>query len=389
MKLGDILNESVALKGLVRRPLGALALSISSSTALLLLPLFSCEAQDTKAPQSSIGISTALTGSATALGLDMRNAITLVNETEGRPRYKLVFEDEQCDNTTAVTVAHKLIDRDKVRYVLGFPCNSSLLATAPLYSKANVVVVTSAATSGDVQDIGKGIFRLFPSDVNAAELLFRHIAKKEKRVGVLTEQNEFTVMMERVFRGENKRLGKPVQLVSEEFVHGETDLKGVLLRLLKGGIDGLYINANTDESFIAAMKQVKAMKFRGTIYSAYLPASEAPRRALGSALNGVVFVNLPQADDVVTESGKALLTEFRKRFGEPQSGFPIVPLTFEAYRVVDLAIQSGKNPSEFISSTTFTGGFIRDFHFDAQGAVHGIDLQIQKIDGGKVLQVRE
>jgi branched-chain amino acid transport system substrate-binding protein len=350
---------------------------------------FSVDAQESTQQRIKIGVPTALSGSSATFGNDTKNALILMNEKYGAGRYDLIFEDEQCDNRAAVSVAQKLINIDKVKYALGFPCNSTLLATASIYSRAKVVVVTSSATSGDVEDIGKGIFRLFPTDVAGAELLFKYMAARHKRIGILTEQNEYPVMMERSVRKANERAGKPIEFASEDFVHGATDFRTLLLRLSKSNIDGLFVNANTDVSFISAVKQIRASKFNGALYSVYLPASETARNALGSSLNGFVFSNLPLADELVTASGKELLADFRRQFGEPQSGFPVVPISFEAFRIFDLALSSGKEPLEFLASTKFTGGFVPSFHFDEHGAVQGINFQMQKIENNEVVLLKD
>jgi len=350
---------------------------------------FSVEAQESAQQRIKIGVPTALSGSAAAFGNDIKNALTLMNEKHGNGKYDLIFEDEQCDNRVAVSVAQKLINIDKIKYALGFPCNSTLLATASIYSRARVLVVTSSATSGDVENIGKGIFRLFPSDVAGADLLFKYMAARHKRIGILTELNQYPVMMERRVRKANEQAGRPIEFSSEEFINGNSDFRTLLLRLTKGNIDGLFINANTDDSFISVVKQIRASKFGGALYAVYLPASDTARKALGSALNGFVFSNLPLADELVTESGKELLSDFRKRFGEPQSGFPVVPISFEAFRIFDLALSSGKEPVEFLASTKFTGGFVPSFHFDEHGAVQGINFQMQKVENDKVVLIKD
>ncbi len=100
-------------------------------------------AQDPQTIPIKVGVSTALSGDAIAHGTDIKNALTLMNDLIGAGKYKLIFEDERCDSRAAVNVAQKLIAVDKVRYALGFSCNSTLLATAPIYSRAGVVVITS------------------------------------------------------------------------------------------------------------------------------------------------------------------------------------------------------------------------------------------------------
>lgn len=187
----------------------------------------------------------------------------------------------------------------------------------------------------------------------------------------------------------NSSRNKPLDIIFEEFVHGGTDLRTVLSKLISKGVEAIFVNAGTENSFIPVVKQIKDMKFKGTLYSAYLPASAVVRKALGEEVNGFIFANLPVSDELVTEKGKEVLAEFRRRYGEPQSGFPVVPISFEAYRVFDLAISSGKPPLEFLKTTKFSGGFIPDFYFDEYGAVQGINFQMQKIENGKVIVLKD
>lgn len=335
-----------------------------------------------------VGVSTSLTGDATAFGVDIQNALTLMNDKFGNGKYQLIFEDDKCENNVGVSVAHKLINVDKVRYVLGFPCNSILLATAAIYEKADVLVLTSAGNSGDVLDIGKNIFRLFPSDAAGAKLLFSYMTKRHKKIAMLTEQNEYPVMMGRTVIRENEKLQKPLEIVTEDFLHGTTDLRSTILKLMSKKVEGIFVNANTDASFITAVKQLRGLKYQGALYAAYLPASATVLKELGDAVNGFIFANLPLSDELVTPEGKLLLDEFRKRFGEPQSGFPVVPTSLEAFRIFDLALQS-KNPQKFLLNNKFSGGFIPDYYFDEHGAVQGINFQMQKIEDGKVVVINK
>jgi ABC-type branched-subunit amino acid transport system substrate-binding protein len=360
-------------------------LKLLISTTLLALPLYLAHSQDAApAKPIKVGVSTALTGDAAAFGLDIRNALTLMNDLNSSHKYELIFEDEMCDNKAAVAAAKSLIHIHKVRYALGFPCNSTLLATSGLYSSAGVFMVTSTST-GDVSEIGRGIFRLFPSDVGGAEKLFSYLAPRHKKIGILTEQNEYPVMMERSIRLANERAGDPIEFVSDDFIHGDTDLKTTLLRLLNRRVEGIFINVNTDDSFISAVKQIKASHFNGALYAVYLPASSVARQALGKNLNGFIFSNLPLVDNLVTESGKVILKEFRRRYGDPRSGFPVAAVSFEAYRIFDLAINSGKDPSAYLKGRIFSDGYLPSYRFDQYGAVRGINFEIQTIVNDQVV----
>jgi len=366
-----------------------LLFSFLTSATLFFISSYSAHSENA-APvkQIKVGVSTALTGDAAAFGLDIKNALTLMNDLNSARKYELIFEDERCDNRAAVAAAKSLIHIHKVRYALGFPCNSTLLATAGLYSSAGVFMITSTST-GDVSDVGPGIFRLFPSDVGGAERLFSYLAPRHKRIGILTEQNEYPVMMERSIRLANQRANNPIEFVSDEFVHGDTDLKTTLLRLINKKPEGIFINVNTDDSFISAVKQIKASRFNGALYAVYLPASSVARQALGKSLNGFIFSNLPLVDNLVTESGKGILKEFRHRYGEPRSGFPVAAVSFEAYRIFDLAINSGMEPSEYLKNREFNDGFLPSYTFDQHGAVRGINFEMQTILDDKVSVLKD
>lgn len=76
-------------------------------------------AEDGQKQTSEIGVSTSLTGSMAPFGADIKNALILANDLYGNGRYHLNFEDDQCNNQQAVSIAHKLTSVRKIRYVLG------------------------------------------------------------------------------------------------------------------------------------------------------------------------------------------------------------------------------------------------------------------------------
>jgi len=63
-------------------------------------------------------------------------------------------------------------------------------------------------------------------------------------------------------------------------------------------------------------------------------------------------------------------------------------VSFEAYRVLDMALSSERDPKSFIASTKFKDGFINEFFFDEHGAVQGITFEMQRIEAGKVVRMR-
>jgi ABC-type branched-subunit amino acid transport system substrate-binding protein len=215
-------------------------------------------------------------------------------------------------------------------------------------------------------------------------MLYQYIAEQHKQIAIVSEQNEFPLLMERAFLAKNKIQQPALKINLAEFSHGETDLRTVVLKLIADGSEAIFVNANTDSSFISVVKQIRALNYSGVVYGAYLPSSALVLKELGSAANGITFVNMPSTQELLTKSGASLYQEFLERFGSPQSGFAVVPTSFEAFRVLDLAIQSKTDPVQFLKNTKFSSGYVSDFYFDSNGAVQGINFQIQKIVDGQI-----
>ena len=188
-----------------------------------------------------------------------------------------------------------------------------MLAAAAVYDRAGTVAISSSATSGDKLDIGKSIFRLFPSDVDAAKLLFEHIVKRHKKIAILTEQNEYPALMERTMRKQNEARAQPIEILFEEFVHGGRDLRTLLLKVIGQGAEAIFVNPNTDSAFISVVKPIRELKFKGALYAAYFPGSSMIQKEVGAEIEGFTFVNLPALDEFAVGEGKELLREFRKR----------------------------------------------------------------------------
>lgn len=332
----------------------------------------------------TIGVSTALTGSQATFGADIRNALALANEMFGHGRYRFVLEDDRCDNREAVTVAHKLIDVTKVKYVMGHGCNGTLIASLPVYRRANVLVLSSFATTGEIRDVGEKSFRLFPPDQLGAVKLFEFVKDRFKSVAFFTAQDDYTELMERWFRKTATERGSGMSIASESLKKGDTDFRSALTKLKQKHPDLLVLNVNGEADFILAVKQAREVGIKAPLTAFYLPASQTTISALGPLVEGMEFINLPLLENALSVEGKTVIAEFRKRFGPPQSIELGVALTIDSLRFLDLALASGMPPEQFLRGRKLDS-LIGPISFDESGEVQGIPFQIQKIVDGKVV----
>lgn len=335
-----------------------------------------------------IGVPTTLTGESATFGTDVKNALLFANAYFFSSKYEFVIEDDKCDSKEAVTIAHKFATVDKLRYVLGIACNSSLLAAAPIYERHGITVITSSATSGDKTDIGRGIFRLFPADQSGAVVLYRHIAPKFRSLGVLTEQNEYPALMERFFLAENDKASVPRIIHLEQFATGTRDLRGILLNFKKKGVDAVFLNTQNENTYIEAVRSMKKIGLTVPFYSVYYGASETSMRALGKLQEGAEFANLPLPEYALDGEGRKIMEAFHREYGPSKSIAVIAPLSIDSLRMLDAALASGKAPAEYLRTVQFPG-LLGSLSFDDHGAVERFAFQMQRIRANRVELIAE
>lgn len=340
-------------------------------------PLYAAE------PPIKVGVQAALTGDLAASGTDERNAVMLVNEKLGG-RYELLVQDDRCASRDAMSIARKFID-EGVRYVVGFTCNQTLISNAPVYEKAGVMVLSSGGTSGDIPDLGAHNFRVFPSDYLAGKRLFEYIRPRHKSLVMVTENTEYATMMDRSFQRLNREAGSPLELTSYSFTHGDTDLRTLMLKVKASHAEAVFLNADSDSSFISMLKELAPLKYDKPRYAAYWGASDSVLKEVPALNEGIVFSNLPTLEELFSAEGKQLLAEFRRRFGEPKSGFPTLPIAMESMRLLDWALKNNPaDPAAFLRGRSIKDGYLPPYSFDEHGNVVGIAFQMQRVRGGKV-----
>lgn len=111
-------------------------------------------------PTIKIGISGPYTGAYAASGEQLwkgaTQAIADINAAGGIGGAKLVAVkgDDSCQPQKAVSVAKKLVSKDKVAAVVGHFCSSSSIPASEIYHDSDILMITPASTNPDVTDRG-------------------------------------------------------------------------------------------------------------------------------------------------------------------------------------------------------------------------------------------
>lgn len=127
-----------------------------------------------------IGVNDALTGGGAVYGQPQANAVQMAAEEinaaggikAGSTRYtlKVITSDDKANPTEATNSVRKLMDRDNVKYLLGFCCSGSTSAVASFIAKEDAVMLVGNAAERAIT--AQGIQNLFrtrpPADFTGA-----------------------------------------------------------------------------------------------------------------------------------------------------------------------------------------------------------------------------
>lgn len=348
-----------------------------ASLALVCMPY----ASQARAEERRLGLSAPLSGGGAGWGNDVRNVLIFANEKLAAGQYKLIFEDDKCDPKTSLSVARKLTAVDHVQEVF-IVCGQSVIGAAQAYRSAGVTVMASLATPSRISRLG--VFRTSLSDANAAELLANYILRNHRRVAVFTEENEYPVSLLNDFVSSAKKIG--LEVSNENYLPQQQDFRSQLMRLKSSGVEALFLNTQTEEALLSFVKQLREIHYAPQLYGAYLPGSATFLKLGADLAAGIVFVDFPGAPELLNDQGKAFYAEYLKRFGPLQGWSFAFPATFEAFRAIHLAAQSGEPVESFLRHTEFDGLFGK-YRFDANGDIIGPRHVLRKIEEGHVVSV--
>ena len=333
------------------------------------------------AESDQIGISVALTGTAANWGKDVLNAIKFANEELTKRNYKLIVEDDKCESKEAISIAQKFISNKNIRIVLGHVCSGPLLASAPIYEKNHVIAISAAASAAKLSQAGEYIYRTWPSDEQGIVTLADYIKSRHLRLGVLSEQTDYT---QGLLSGLQKNKGN-LEVFYEEYIPGTTDFRTLLLRLKQQKIDSIFLNPQGDSSLLPMLAQLSQTAMTIPKYAMYFGASETVRNLGGSDTENLIFADVPQADNFINQEGGDILRKFKAKY--PLSFSPVIVLTtIEGFKAADAAIQSGKDPRDFLNSTEFKGTFGK-WSFDSNGDIQGIPFTMKKIHNKEIVEL--
>ncbi len=341
-----------------------------------------------------IGVVEPLTGPRASYGVSAKNGIDLAIAEEnaagrlGR-KIEVVHLDDQGEGSIAVDAVRRLIAEEHVDLLIGEVASDAALAMAPAAQRAATPMLTPAATSPRVTDVGDYIFRICFADPFQADAM-AHFAIRElslDKAAVLRDlDSEYSIDLAEAFAARFTALGGHV-VATEHFQQGDRSFAPALEKIRRAGAAAVYVPAyHLDVARLSTERE----RLGGAILlgSDGWDANELLLTA-GPALEGSYFTAHVSMDDPRPEV-KRFVEAYTKEYNEQPDA--TAALGYDAARYALAAIrETGSTDKEEVRAALaglegFTG-VTGPIHLDARrDAIK--PAVVVKIEGGRRVYVK-
>jgi branched-chain amino acid transport system substrate-binding protein len=318
-----------------------------------------------------VGDLESLTGAGASVGVPQANAMKLaakkINDAggikAGGKSYKiqLVTVDDKSDPTAGVTAVQKLLNSDKVKYMVGSTSSAVTAAYIPAIKNRQdfVSVVVSAALAGITQN--PQVYRPRVTNAQYTDATVKYITEHAdlKKIAILTDKEHAG------FVGETPRLkqllqAKGVQTVADEsYTFGDTDFGGQLSKMLRANPDVLNIRGYPAD-VSRAIKQAREQGYNGPIITnSGTTATEVKDAQAASAMKNVIDIFAPLPSDQIklginAGPSKQFLDSFESSYHAEPGGTSAS--AYDGLRILAAAFAKSGNPTDVASVKTALDG---------------------------------
>ena len=224
-----------------------LVVSVCITFAFSLSPSFAGE------KELVVGVNDALTGPGAVYGLPQANSVQMaaeeINSAGGvvvdgdKYKLKVIAYDDKANPTEATNAVRKLIDRDGVKYILGFCCSGPTGAVAAMIGREEAVVLVGNAAERSITTRGlDNLVRTRPPADYTGAAAGRFVAKKNhKRIAVIGAlEISFYAMYVDAFEKEFVKSGGEI-ITRETFSIKDRDMTPQLTKIRELKPDALLV----------------------------------------------------------------------------------------------------------------------------------------------------
>lgn len=247
------------------------------------------------------------------VGLLAQKEINAIGGIAGK-KIEILWEDGRCDAESSKVAAEKLINEKNIKFLIGGACSAEYLASAPIAETKKIISFSPSATSPDVSEIGRYIFRLVPSDSLAGKVAAEYAYKKltATTAAIIAEDTDYPKGLASVFEKEFVKLGGKV-IYNKTYKTGTTDFSTFVTEIKKESPGVLYILPQTPTPGVLLVNAIKSQRISSKLLTAEVLLQRDIVQKQGKVLDGIVGVEL--LFDPEASKTKAFFESFKNEYG--------------------------------------------------------------------------
>lgn len=341
------------------------------------------------AHQTKIGVLLPLSGPAAFVGNNAKNGIQLaydsLPETQ-KARIDLIFEDDSCAAKQGLDAANKLVQTDKIHFLMGPVCNAVIGSTADLMKENRIVYLSLGALNSNFIGLGPHHFSLHPRTRALIERLadYSYDTKDARILAILYLDDEFGVESANYFDDRFTQRGGKIT-TQEKFAKGDTDFRTQLTKIMESPIDGIFIQSY-GAPLIAQLKQMDELGLKTQIYGPVTTQDPVHIDGAGELADWIIYPysykNTGELAQTAFENG------YLNRYGKEPDIY--ARTSFDSFNALNDALNRCGDESECVmthlSSLTGYRGAIGSISIDADG-IGLMPITINQIEAGKFVTI--
>jgi branched-chain amino acid transport system substrate-binding protein len=239
----------------------------------------------------NIGVSLALTGPGSGLGIPMQNQLKLFPKTIAGEKVNLILLDDATDPGKGSANARRFVTEDKVDVIFGSCITAVAAAMTDIASEAGTVQIAGSPV-GVPAGKDKWMFRLPQSNTVMGHAVVEHMKKQGvKTIGFLGYTDAYGEQWLKEITPMLDKAGIKI-VATERFARTDTSVTPQALKINAANPDAVLVVASGSG---AAMPQLGLAErgFKGKIYQTHAAATQDLMRVGGKTVEGTFVVSGP------------------------------------------------------------------------------------------------
>jgi branched-chain amino acid transport system substrate-binding protein len=237
----------------------------------------------------NIGVSLALTGPGSGLGIPMQNQLKLFPKTIAGEKVNLIVLDDATDPGKGSANARRFVTEDKVDLIFGSCITAVAAAMTDIASEAGTVQLAGSPV-GVPAGKDKWLFRLPQSNTVMGHAVVEHMKKQGvKTIGFLGYTDAYGEQWLKEITPQLDKAGIKI-VATERFARTDTSVTPQALKINAANPDAVVASGSG-----AAMPQLGLAErgYKGKIYQTHAAATQDLMRVGGKAVEGTYVVSGP------------------------------------------------------------------------------------------------